>query len=186
MIYKIAAFVIFVVIAVMIVLISLSSITSIDESTETGEPIIVKPDEPGTTDEPGLTEVPDETSAPDTTDKSDTTDKPDTTDKSDTAKTPDTTKAPETTAPPPVQNPNTPSVEVPDANVSDAWAKELAKEGNAAVLISPYWISPRGLRGKEFYFTIRMEEQNLYLIRRYYFFSLRKSVLREENTVIVY
>ena len=67
-----------------------------------------------------------------------------------------------------------------------AWAKELAKAGNAAVLISPYWISPRGLRGKEFYFTIRTEEQNLYLIRRYYFFSLRKSVLREENTVIIY
>ena len=67
-----------------------------------------------------------------------------------------------------------------------AWAKELAKEGTAAVLISPYWISPRGLGGKKFYFTIRTEEKNLYLIRRYYFFSLRKRVLREEDTVIVY
>ena len=65
-------------------------------------------------------------------------------------------------------------------------AKSLAKDGNAVVLVSPYWISPKGICKGRFYFTVRKERENLYLIRRYYFFSLRKRVLREEDTVIVY
>ena len=72
-----------------------------------------------------------------------------------------------------------------EANFLCNGAKALAKDGNAVVLISPYWISPTGLSGRKFYFTVRKEENNLYLIRRYYFFSFRKQVLKKERTVMV-
>ena len=65
-------------------------------------------------------------------------------------------------------------------------AKELAAQGNTVILISPYWISSNGFSKGRFYCTVRSEEKNLYLIRRYYFFSLRKKVLQKENCVFLY
>ena len=65
-------------------------------------------------------------------------------------------------------------------------AHSLAMAGNAVVVISPYWISPRGLCKGHFYFTVRKEGEGIFLIRRYYFFSLRKRVLKNKRTVIVY
>ena len=73
-----------------------------------------------------------------------------------------------------------------EASFLCAWARELAREGNAVVLISPYWISPAGISGRKFYFTVRKEETDLYLIRRYYFFSFRKQVLKKERVVMVF
>ena len=72
-----------------------------------------------------------------------------------------------------------------EASFLCAWARELAREGNAVVLISPYWISPTGISGRKFYFTVRKEETDLYLIRRYYFFSFRKHVLKKERAVVI-
>ena len=54
----------------------------------------------------------------------------------DTTKAPETAKAPETTAPPVQQNPSTPSVEAPNSNVFDTWAKELAKYPNTVLGVS--------------------------------------------------
>ena len=65
-------------------------------------------------------------------------------------------------------------------------AQSLAAKGSAVILISPYWISAKGFQKGHFYFTVRQETKNIFLIRRYYFFSLRKRVLKEKNTVIVY
>ncbi len=65
-------------------------------------------------------------------------------------------------------------------------AQDLAKKGNGVILISPYWISSGGIKKGHFYFTVRCEEENLYLIRRYYFFSFRKQVLDPNKTVMVY
>lgn len=65
-------------------------------------------------------------------------------------------------------------------------AQSLAAKGAAVILISPYWISAKGFRKGHFYFTVRRESENIFLIRRYYFFSLRKNVLRGKDTVIVY
>jgi len=65
-------------------------------------------------------------------------------------------------------------------------ARDLAKRGKAVLLVSPYWISAKGLHHAHFYTTFREEGQNLYLIRRYYYFSLRKHVLTHENATYVY
>lgn len=67
-----------------------------------------------------------------------------------------------------------------------AHARSLADAGEAVILVSPYWISSRGLNQKGFYFTLREEAPNLYLIRQYYFFSLKRKVLSRVPTVIVY
>ena len=68
------------------------------------------------------------------------------------------------------------------ANVQSLAAKE-----NAIVLVvSPYWVSPRGIAGKGFFCTARREAANVYLIRRYYYFSLQKAVLNKRETVYLY
>ena len=58
-------------------------------------------------------------------------------------------------------------------------AKDMAKHPNTAVLVvSPHLLSVKGLGGHGLYFTARRESQNLYLIRKSYFFILRRHVLR--------
>lgn len=58
-------------------------------------------------------------------------------------------------------------------------ARDLAKRKNCAVIIvSPYWLSSYGLKGRDrFYFNAREEDKSLFIVRRHYFFSLRKNVL---------
>ncbi len=66
-------------------------------------------------------------------------------------------------------------------------AKSLAQdEQSAVIVVSPYWISAKGLRKAPFYCTARQEYPNLYLIRRYYFFRLRKQVLGGLHVAYVY
>ncbi len=67
-------------------------------------------------------------------------------------------------------------------------ANLLSKTENAAVIVvSPYLLSPRGLLHKEsFYCTARRENENVYLIRRYYYFSFRKHVLRGKAVAYLY
>lgn len=66
-------------------------------------------------------------------------------------------------------------------------ARSLAQDEQCAVIaVSPYWISAKGLRKSPFYCTARQESHNLYLIRRYYFFRLRKRVLSGLRVAYVY
>ena len=69
-------------------------------------------------------------------------------------------------------------------------ARALASEGFAVLVVSPYWIAAtpalNRLKKSGFYCTFRAEEKDLYLIRRYYFFSLRKNVLSECNVSYLY
>ena len=66
-------------------------------------------------------------------------------------------------------------------------ALSLAKKENTTVIIvSPYWIHARGIRDGPFYFTRRREAENVYLIRRYYFFSLRRHVLDQRETAYLF
>lgn len=60
------------------------------------------------------------------------------------------------------------------------------RENTAVIVISPYLISPRGLRTGSFYCTARREAENLYLVRRYYYFSFRKHVLRDKQVAYLY
>ena len=56
-------------------------------------------------------------------------------------------------------------------------AKSLAMQENCTVLIvSPYWISGRGLFAARFFCTVRKETENIYLVRRYYLFMLKRKV----------
>lgn len=65
--------------------------------------------------------------------------------------------------------------------------RELSKMQNTAVLVvSPFWISSKGLGKSRFYLNLRQESEHLYLIRRYFYFSLRKRVLKPTSTALVY
>ncbi len=57
-------------------------------------------------------------------------------------------------------------------------ARAMAQEeGVAVIVVSPYIFSRKGLGGRGRYFTAREEAPALYLVRRHYFFVLRKRVL---------
>lgn len=64
-------------------------------------------------------------------------------------------------------------------------AKDLAVTG-AVIVVSPYWLSPKGLCRGKFYSTLRQEYPNVYLVRRYYFFNLRKHVLIHKEVAYLY
>ena len=61
-----------------------------------------------------------------------------------------------------------------------------AQNGCAVILISPFFLSGKGLDDKRFYFTVCNGGEQLYLVRRYYFFSLRRHVPELENARYLY
>jgi hypothetical protein len=66
-------------------------------------------------------------------------------------------------------------------------ARDLARKSNCAVIaVSPYWISSRGITRSHFYCTVRREEESLFLVRKFYFFSLCKHVLAKRKTAYLY
>ena len=75
-------------------------------------------------------------------------------------------------------------------SASDFFAKHavrLTEEGFAVLTVSPYLLSSRGIgRRRGFYSTLRREAPDLYLVRKYYFFSLQKRVLRELDVAFLY
>lgn len=57
-------------------------------------------------------------------------------------------------------------------------ARAMAAEvGVTVIVVTPYLISGRGSREDGFFFTARKESDHLYLVRRHYFFILRRRVL---------
>ena len=65
--------------------------------------------------------------------------------------------------------------------------REFAAGENTAVLvISPFWLSAKGLNKRYYYVNIRRESKHLFLVRRYFFFPIRKKLLDPQNTVYVY
>ena len=61
-------------------------------------------------------------------------------------------------------------------------AHMLADQPDCAVLVvSPHNIGTDGLGGKGFYLTARQECPHLYIVRRHYFFNLRRRVLRQTD-----
>lgn len=61
-------------------------------------------------------------------------------------------------------------------------ARAMAGENQTAIIVvTPYLLSPRGLGGRGGFFTARKEADNLYLVRRHYYFFLRKRVLDTLN-----
>ena len=64
--------------------------------------------------------------------------------------------------------------------------RSLAKGDAVVLIVSPFWLSGKGLRKKGFYSTVRQEEKNVYLLRRYYFFSMKKQVRALERACYLY
>lgn len=71
-----------------------------------------------------------------------------------------------------------------------AHAKKLTEEGFAVIVVSPYLLSSRGIDGiskkRGFYSTLRCDAPSIYLVRRYYFFSLRRHVLCHLRAAYLY
>lgn len=66
-------------------------------------------------------------------------------------------------------------------------ARALARDEKSAVLVlSPYWISGKGIDGNRFYCTVREDGENVYLVRKYYFFTLKKRVLADKELICVF
>lgn len=66
-------------------------------------------------------------------------------------------------------------------------ARELASRPSAAVLIvSPFWLSSKGILQRRFYCTARREAEDLYTLRRYYFFTFKKKVLKKTEVAYLY
>ena len=64
-------------------------------------------------------------------------------------------------------------------------ARALAREGNTTVLVvSPYWISPAAFGSHRPFVNLRREEEALFLIRRYFYFSVRKRLDPSRLTVV--
>lgn len=70
------------------------------------------------------------------------------------------------------------------------YVNRLRAEGFAVIVVSPYLLSSRGIEGISqkcgFYSTLRCEAPSIYLVRRYYFFSLRRRVLCRMQTAYLY
>ena len=64
---------------------------------------------------------------------------------------------------------------------------EFASKKDCAVLIvSPYYIFKKGLGGKKFFFSLREDSKNVYIVRRYAFFYLRNRLLDKADRQTVY
>ena len=58
-------------------------------------------------------------------------------------------------------------------------AKELASDGSAVIIVSPFFFSKKGFEKSDFYVTAREEYENIYLVRKIFFFILRRKVLQK-------
>lgn len=65
-----------------------------------------------------------------------------------------------------------------DGSFLDRCAMEMATHSHSAVIVvSPHLISGKGLGGKGIYFTARQEATNLFVVRKGYYFILKRKVL---------
>lgn len=66
-------------------------------------------------------------------------------------------------------------------------ASTLASDGNICLIVSPHFFRRRGLCSKSAYVTWRCEEDGIYMLRKNYFFLLRRTVLgKKEDVVYIY
>lgn len=64
-------------------------------------------------------------------------------------------------------------------------ARSLARSGDVAVLVvSPHWISPTAFGSRRPFVNLRREEESLFLIRRYFYFSVRKRLDPSRLTLV--
>lgn len=64
-------------------------------------------------------------------------------------------------------------------------AEDLARDGSVVVVVSPYYFSSRGLGEDRAYVTARREFEGVYIVRKNYFFMLRRRVIKTVAAEIV-
>ncbi|MEE0969144.1 MAG: hypothetical protein U0M06_07225 [Clostridia bacterium] len=63
--------------------------------------------------------------------------------------------------------------------------KDLTSDGSVCFVVSPYFFGRKGLGGDDFYVTARKEKDNIYLVRKNYFFMLRRRVISTHASSVV-
>ncbi len=58
-------------------------------------------------------------------------------------------------------------------------AKDLTSDGSAVIIVSPFFFSKKGFEKTDFYVTARKERENIYLVRKMFFFILRRKVIQK-------
>jgi hypothetical protein len=55
-------------------------------------------------------------------------------------------------------------------------------EDTAVIIVSPFYFSPKGIsNSKRHYAALRIEDKNIILIRKHYYFTFRKNVLKDRS-----
>ncbi len=68
-----------------------------------------------------------------------------------------------------------------------AHIEELSTRRNTTVLIvSPHFWSGKGITGNRFYFLLRKEKENIYILRKHYYFSLKRVILNEKRSSLAF
>lgn len=65
-------------------------------------------------------------------------------------------------------------------------ALDFAERNWVVLAVSPHWLHPRGFEKRSFYCTAREESEGVYLVRPYYFFHLRRRILKRQTTAYWY
>lgn len=69
-------------------------------------------------------------------------------------------------------------------------AEELSVTEDATVfIVSPYFWSGAGLDGRKYYLHYRQDKRNVFMLRKYYYFSFRRNVLnlrKEKGVTLIY
>ena len=58
-------------------------------------------------------------------------------------------------------------------------AKNLASDGSSVIIVSPFFFSKKGFEKTDFYVTAREENENIYLVRKIFFFILRRKIIEK-------
>ncbi|MBQ8140126.1 MAG: hypothetical protein IJ038_00330 [Clostridia bacterium] len=67
-------------------------------------------------------------------------------------------------------------------------ARDIAKDGeNTVVIVSPYFFSSKGISGsKKLFIAMREEGDNILIIKRHYFFTFKRQILKKHAEKITY
>ncbi|MBQ8207260.1 MAG: hypothetical protein IJZ89_00815 [Clostridia bacterium] len=63
--------------------------------------------------------------------------------------------------------------------------KDLASDGSVVLVVSPYFFGRHGVGGRDFYVTARKESENIYMVRKNYFFMLRRIAIERMAAEII-
>lgn len=77
-----------------------------------------------------------------------------------------------------------------DSSFFAGMVRELCdRTDGVAIIVSPYFFSPRGITdNRRFYLSLRNETDNIIIVRRHFFFTVRRKMLKErgEDITIIY